>query len=287
MRAGSSKSTWGGGRPLRRRHLDAPAIDPELGMIYFNAAIRRPITMARPSGINLFTNSIVALHLATGKLAWHYQAIHHDLWDSDLASGPVLFDMKAGGKTIKGIGSLGKHCFAYILNRETGRPINPIVETAVPTRQISRGRSPGRPSRFRSRRSERPSSRSVRSIRSWQTQSTRHARAATVPSVHDERTRGISSPGVTGGATWGSSSFSPRTGFLYVTGKNQAASLRVKVVGDTLNPGPNAPGFRESFLDPDHSALEVSQTVTAYDARSGVQVWRRGVSQGPQMPAMW
>ena len=125
------KDTWSESTRFGGGIWTPPAIDPELGMIYFNVGNPSPdYDGSSRKGINLFTNSFVALDLATGKLKWYYQTIHHDIWDWDLVSGPVLFDVTVGGKTIKGIGSLGKHCHAFFLNRETGRPINPIVETA-------------------------------------------------------------------------------------------------------------------------------------------------------------
>ena len=84
--------------------------------------------------MNLFTNATIALELETGRLAWYYQAIHHDLWDWDHVTGPVLFDASTeDGRTIKGIAAGGKNCLLYIWDRATGEPINAIVETAVPT----------------------------------------------------------------------------------------------------------------------------------------------------------
>ena len=84
-------------------------------------------------GMNLFTNSILALNLQTGKLAWHYQTIHHEIWDFDLVTGPMLFDVMIGGRAIKGVGSASKNCLLYLWHRETGQPINPMVETPVAT----------------------------------------------------------------------------------------------------------------------------------------------------------
>src|SRR5207244_4174103 len=65
--------------------------------------------------------------------AWYFQTIHHDLWDWDLVTGPMLFDVNVGGRTVKGVATAGKNCFLYVFHRETGEPINPIVETAVRT----------------------------------------------------------------------------------------------------------------------------------------------------------
>ena len=84
--------------------------------------------------MNLFTNATIALHLDTGRLAWYYQTIHHDLWDLDHVTGPTLFDVTApDGGLIKGLAAAGKNCLLYMWHRETGEPIHPMVETAMPT----------------------------------------------------------------------------------------------------------------------------------------------------------
>src|SRR5439155_11284229 len=129
-----TKDTWIGGVRAGGGMWTQPAIDPDLGLIYINAGNPSPdYEGTARKGINLFTNSILALNLQTGKLVWHYQTIHHDLWDWDLVTGPILFDVNLGARTIKGVGSGGKNCFLYLFNRENGKPINPIVEMAVPT----------------------------------------------------------------------------------------------------------------------------------------------------------
>ena len=129
-----ARDTWGYGARLGGGIWTQPAIDPELGLLYVNAS--NPAIDYDGSarhGINLFTNSVIALRLATGRLAWHYQTIHHDIWDYDMAAGPLLFDLPQGDRTVKGIASLGKTCYAYFWDRETGAPLNPMVETPVPT----------------------------------------------------------------------------------------------------------------------------------------------------------
>jgi quinoprotein glucose dehydrogenase len=126
--------TWGDGKRVGAGIWTQPAIDVELGMLYVNAANPNPPYdgSARP-GANLFTNSTIALDLETGALRWYYQTIHHDLWDWDNITGPVLFDVTRNGETIKGVGAAGKNCLLYLWHRETGEPINPMVETLVPT----------------------------------------------------------------------------------------------------------------------------------------------------------
>ena len=129
-----AKDTWGSGARAGGGIWTQPAIDPELGMIYFNAANPSPdYDGSARKGINLFTDSAIALSLATGKLVWFNQVVHHDIWDWDLVTAPVLFDVTVAGKTVKGIGAPSKTCYLYLWDRETGKPINPVVETPVPT----------------------------------------------------------------------------------------------------------------------------------------------------------
>ncbi|MBI1387967.1 MAG: PQQ-binding-like beta-propeller repeat protein [bacterium] len=83
-------------------------------------------------GQNLFTDSLVALELKTGKRVWHFQAVHHDLWDYDLPAQPILLDLTMNGKTIPAVAQCGKTGFIYVLNRETGESLFPIHEKPVP-----------------------------------------------------------------------------------------------------------------------------------------------------------
>jgi quinoprotein glucose dehydrogenase len=82
-------------------------------------------------GANLFGNSLVAVDALTGKYKWHFQTIHHDLWDWDLPAPPVLFDVHKDGKTIPALAVTGKPGLMYILNRETGEPIHGVNEQLV------------------------------------------------------------------------------------------------------------------------------------------------------------
>jgi quinoprotein glucose dehydrogenase len=224
-------------------------------------------------GSNLFTNSTVALQLSTGKLVWHYQTIHHDIWDYDTATGPVLFDATSGGRAVKGIASLGKTCYAYIWDRQTGKPINPFVEIPVPTTTDVPGEKvwPTQPIPFTSRGVPQTPF------------------CATYPIIDDPELAKlvkpmfhpylsnqwvITSPGNVGGANWGAPAFSPRTGLLYAPGKSDAHALKPKPVGDTLSntPGPanlSHPDVAERLP----TKLVVKMNVGAYEPISGQLVW--------------
>jgi quinoprotein glucose dehydrogenase len=89
-------------------------------------------------GNNLFAESIVALDARTGKRVWHFQTVHHGLWDYDLPCAPLLVDITVKGKRIKAIAQPSKQAFLYVLDRKTGKPVWPIEERPVP-----RGDAPG------------------------------------------------------------------------------------------------------------------------------------------------
>ena len=108
--------------------------DEELGLAYL------PVEMPthdyygglRP-GNNLFSESIVAVDLRTGQRKWHYQLVHHGMWDMDIPAAPILADITVNGRAIKALAQPTKQAFLYVLNRETGEPIWPIEERPVPT----------------------------------------------------------------------------------------------------------------------------------------------------------
>jgi quinoprotein glucose dehydrogenase len=106
--------------------------DPKTDTIYMTLGSPSPNYYGgdRP-GANLFGNSVVAVDAYTGKYKWHFQTIHHDLWDWDLPAPPVLFDVTIDGKTIPALAETGKPGFMYILNRETGEPIHGVNEHFV------------------------------------------------------------------------------------------------------------------------------------------------------------
>lgn len=83
-------------------------------------------------GENLFANCIVALNAATGERIWHYQTVHHDIWDKDLPAPPNLMTIKVEGKDVDVVTQISKSGYLYVLDRETGKPIHPIDEKPMP-----------------------------------------------------------------------------------------------------------------------------------------------------------
>lgn len=93
-------------------------------------------------GKGLFANCLLALDAATGKLKWHYQVIHHDMWDKDLPTAPALVTIKRKGKLIDAVAQPTKHGFVFVLDRVTGKPLYPVHETKVSTTSELDGEKP-------------------------------------------------------------------------------------------------------------------------------------------------
>jgi quinoprotein glucose dehydrogenase len=109
------------------------SVDPELGLVYL--PVETPTSDFygghRP-GNNLFAESLVCVDLKTGKRKWHFQMVHHPLWDYDLSSAPLLADINVNGKPIKAVALPSKQAFLYVFDRVTGQPVWPIEERPVP-----------------------------------------------------------------------------------------------------------------------------------------------------------
>jgi quinohemoprotein ethanol dehydrogenase len=110
-----------------------PAVDLDLGLVYFSTGNAAPdYNGGFRAGDNLYAASMLAIDLSTGKYRWHFQQVHHDIWDYDAVNPVVLMDVNVGGRTRKAIVEVGKTGFAYILDRETGKPLVGIDEKPVP-----------------------------------------------------------------------------------------------------------------------------------------------------------
>jgi alcohol dehydrogenase (cytochrome c)/quinohemoprotein ethanol dehydrogenase len=108
-----------------------PSIDVNSGLLYLVTGNPIPWN-GRGPGNNLWTDSIVALHLSSGTFAWGFQTVHHDIWDFDVTNPPILFDLPYNGVNTPAIGAASKTGWVYILNRLTGKPILGITEKKVP-----------------------------------------------------------------------------------------------------------------------------------------------------------
>jgi quinohemoprotein ethanol dehydrogenase len=216
----SNNDVWKhGGAPV----WQTPAVDPKLGLLYFSTGNASPDfnAAARP-GDNLFSASILAIDAKTGKYRWHYQEVHHDIWDYDATSPVVLFTVSVGGRERQAIAQVGKTGWVYILDRETGKPLIGIDERPVP-QAPAQHTSPTQPY---------PAGDATVS-HSVQPQAF-SAFAKTLPkgiklvnggrifTPYSPGTSSVSTPSSLGGTNWWPMSFNPGTGYLYVCGLQQA-----------------------------------------------------------------
>jgi quinoprotein glucose dehydrogenase len=175
-------------------------------------------------GQNLFANSVLALDAKTGKRSWHFQTVHHDIWDRDLPTAPVLVNIKKDGKAISAVAQVTKSGFIFLLDRYSGAPLYPVTEIKVPAASGLTGEQPwptqpipSFPKPFvRQLLTEKdlnhiiPDSSYQELLARWKT--TKHDHLFTPPSKEGT----VIFPGFDGGAEWGGPSYDPTTGILYV-----------------------------------------------------------------------
>ncbi len=204
--------------------------DEELGYVYI------PVEMPtgdyyggqRP-GDNLFADSLVCLDARTGKRIWHYQLVHHDIWDWDIPAPPILTDITVGGKTIKAVAQVTKQAFTYVFDRATGEPVWPIEEHPVPQSEVPGEKtSPTQPFPTKPPPFDRQG---VTEDDLIDFTPELRAEAIKIASQHlmgpmfqpgilrdsHGKTAALVLPASTGGANWTGGAFDPETGILYVS----------------------------------------------------------------------
>ena len=256
-----------------------PAVDPDLGLLYFSTGNASPDFdgSARP-GDDLFASSIVAIDAATGKYRWHFQEVHHDIWDYDAPSPVVLFDAAVNGQLVQGLGEPGKTGWEYLLDRKTGKPLYGITEKPVP--QSSSGQE------HTSATQPFPNSGAFvpHTVSAAGLKAVRQAARATLgesdnaPKIvpgpfFSPPSRGgtiyASSPGALGGNDWPPSSYNPKTHLLYICGQT---SVQANIAGTQAE---GKPGEQQLGSTITSSGANNPGVIAAIDARSGRLVWER------------
>jgi len=195
-------------------------------------------------GDNLFGNSIVALDARTGKRLWHFQAIHHDLWDYDFPQAPKLLTVRHDGRNVDVIVQASKQGFLYVLDRVTGKPLWPIDEKPMPQSDVPGEKaSPTQPIP----RLPPPFARQTFTERDINPYLTPEEQAGVRELLKNSRNEGIYTPpslkgtvqmpGHNGGANWGSSAINPTKGTFFIVSKELPTFVRI------YEPG-TAPGRR-------------------------------------------
>ena len=205
--------------------------DTELGYVYLPVGTAtNDFYGGHRLGDNLFANSLVALDAVTGARVWHFQFVHHDLWDSDPPAAPNLVDLTIDGRRVKAVAQVTKQAFTYVFDRETGDPIWPIEERAVPASDVPGERAaptqplPTKPPAFDRQGLSADDlidfTPELRREAVEILQRHRHGPIFTPPSLPGEgpdATLGtINLPGYIGGANWTGAAIDPETGIMYV-----------------------------------------------------------------------
>ena len=113
------------------------SLDEKRGIVYIpTGSIGGDFYGGIRQGANLFGNSLLALDAATGKYLWHYQVVHHDLWDRDLPANPNLVTLRIGGQAVDAVAQITKHGYIFVFDRQTGKPLFPIDEKSVPASDL-------------------------------------------------------------------------------------------------------------------------------------------------------
>jgi len=174
-------------------------------------------------GDNLFANSLICLDVRTGKRIWHYQFVHHDLWDRDLPAPPNLFIMRRDGRDIPAVAQLTKSGHVFVFNRETGEPLFPIEEIAVPSSDIpGEITSPTQPLPLKpaaiSRQGVTYQDLTTRTPEAHRSAIDRFSRLRpSMPFQPPSRQGSLVAPGLDGGGEWGGAAMDP-SGIMYVNG---------------------------------------------------------------------
>jgi quinoprotein glucose dehydrogenase len=190
------------------------------------------------TGQNLFANCVLALDANTGKRIWHFQTVHHDVWDRDLPTAPIIVNIKKEGKEIEAVAQTTKSGFIFLFERTTGKPIYPIEERQVPTETELNGEklSPTQPwPTF-----PKPFARQVLTENdlnklvpdsSYNDIKARLATYKTGFMFNPPSKQGtVVFPGFDGGAEWGGPAFDPETGIIYINASEMPWILTMKDV---------------------------------------------------------
>jgi quinoprotein glucose dehydrogenase len=241
------------------------SVDDERGIVYVpTGSATYDFYGADRHGANLFANCLLALDARTGRRLWHFQTIHHDLWDLDNVSAPLLVTVRHNGRRVDAVAHAGKTGFLYVFNRVTGEPLWPIEERSVP-RSSAPGEAawptqpfPTKPAPFARQYF------TVHDVNPWLLKPDEYAemRARVEKALNGPGLQGglfvpqgvehdaVSMPGNQGGSNWGTTAANPDKGLVFVINVNQIALLKLEDVrtrgkGEPSTPEAGARVYRE------------------------------------------
>ena len=211
------------------------SLDDERGLLYVPTSTSSgDFWGGRRLGANLFAESIVCLDARTGERQWHFQAVHHGLWDYDFTAPPNLVTIDVEGRTIEAVAEVSKQGFVYVFDRVTGEPVWPIEERPVDTATDVPGERPNptqpfptRPPAFSTQGVSLADANDltpeINAIAREEMSRLRLGPLFTPPSLRGTLQR----PSIGGGANWGGGAFDPETGLLYVRTSERASLVRI------------------------------------------------------------
>jgi len=273
--------------------------DPELGYIYLPVETpTNDLYGGHRPGDNLFAESLVCLDARTGERVWHYQLIHHGIWDYDTASTPILADITVGGRPIKAVVQVTKQAFAYVFDRVTGEPVWPIEERAVPQSDVPGERtSPTQPFPTRPAPFDRQGitvddlidfTPELRAEALEIFNRYRSGPIFTPPSLRDESPGGtlgtLQLPGWVGGANWNGAAYDPETQMLYVPSITAPIQIWLRDAPDE-SPFRYLQGPVSVWIDGPRGLPLVKPPwgrITAIDLNTGEHVWMVPNGPGPR-----
>ena len=257
---GAGSETWPPGTDHSMRGgatiWNTPALDPDLGLVYFVTGNCGPdYDGSMREGDNLYCASMMALKAKTGEYVWHFQQVHHDIWDYDAASPVVLFDTVIDGKPRKGIAEAGRTGWVYILDRTDGKPLIGIDEKPVP--QDPRQKTA----------KTQPIPRGDATVPQCAELLTGYEKAGCIFDTFWE-TPVLMQPSGIGGTNWSPMPYSPDTGYFYVPGTVRTSAFTR--FGDKYVLGLRYTGGSQSA--PINSPM--SGTFTAIDSKTNKIAWQ-------------
>jgi quinoprotein glucose dehydrogenase len=271
------------------------SVDEKRGIVYApTASAKYNFYGADRKGADLFADCLLALDARTGKRLWHFQMVHHDIWDYDDATAPKLLTLRHEGKMVDAVAQVSKQGFVWVFDRVTGAPLWPIEERPVPKTDMPQEQTwptqpfPTKPPPFARQKftvddlSPYLSPEDRARFRD-EMLSARNEGLFTPPGVRNT----VQMPGNNGGANWSGAAIDPTKGALYVVSKDLPAML--KLVPDASG-GPEDPRYTSGFgfmlasnglspIKPPWSSL------TAYDLNEGTIQWKIPLGDVPELAA--
>jgi quinoprotein glucose dehydrogenase len=284
--------------------------DEDLGYVYIpTEAASNDFYGGHRPGNDLFADSILCLDAKTGKRVWHFQTIHHEIWDFDNPTAPVLTDITVGGKKVKALVQLTKQAYAFVLDRTNGKPVWPIEEKPVPQGSIAgEVYSPTQPVPTKpgplelQQLTEKDLIDFTPELHAQALEIFKQFTAGPVftPAATDREM--VMLPGTTGAANWNGSAFDPDTGMLYVPViRNAVRTVNVKGGAEStfaydrkgeplLNTNVELPYVEVSpakgVKDGDPTRLPITKppygSIVAIDLNQGEIKWKVANGDGPR-----